>query len=57
MHSYCTKIVYMHIFTPTDVSTFWAQMCIRDNFFYFWLTNGSAIEMTTLSRVFPIFKY
>ena len=57
MHNYCSKIVYMHIFTSTDVGTFWAKMCIYDNFFYFRLTNVSALKATTLSRVFPIFKY
>ena len=56
-HSYYSKIVYMHIFTPTDVGTFWAKMCIYDNFFYFRLANMSALKATTLIRVFPIFKY
>lgn len=35
-------MVYLHIFTPTDVGAFWAKMFIYDDFFYFRLIDVSA---------------
>ena len=42
MHNYRSKMVYLHIFRPTDVGAFWAKMFIYDDFFYFRLTYVSA---------------
>ena len=38
MRNYCSKMVYLHIFTSTDVGAFWAKMLIYDHFFNFRLT-------------------
>ena len=43
MHNYYSKIVYIHIFTVTNVGTFWAQICMYVNFLYFRLANVSAL--------------
>ena len=43
MRNYCSKMVYLHIFTSTDVGAFWAKMLIYDPFFYFRLADVSAL--------------
>ena len=35
MHNYYSKMIYLHISTPTNVGTFWPKMCIYNHFFEF----------------------
>ena len=48
MHNYCNKIVYIHIFTTTNMGTFWPKRCIYVHFFYFRLTDVSALTYIPL---------
>ena len=43
MHGYCSTYVFIHNFTPTDVGVFLVKMCISQHFFYFALTDASAL--------------
>ena len=44
MHNYCSKIVYLRIYTPIEVGNFSAKMCIFYHFFYFRFTGVSALS-------------
>ena len=33
-HGYCSKCVYLHIYTPIDVGSFLGKMCKFDHFLY-----------------------
>ena len=44
MHGYCSTCAFMHNFTPTDVGVFFVKMCISQYFFYFALTDASALK-------------
>ena len=48
MHNYCNKIVYIHIFTATNLGYSWAKICIYVHFFYFRLTDVSALTYIPL---------
>ena len=43
MHGYYSTYVFMHNFAPTDVGVFLVKMCISQPFFYFALTDASAL--------------
>ena len=45
MHSYFSKIVYLHIYTSTDVDNVWVKMRKSHHFFYFRLTDVSALKV------------
>ena len=44
MHGYYSTCAFMHNFTPTDVGVFLVKMCISQHFFYFALTDASALK-------------
>ena len=48
MHNYYNKIVYIHIFIATNLDSSWAKICIYVHFFYFRLTNVSALTYISL---------
>ena len=45
MHSYFSKIVYLHIFKPTNVGNVWIKISKSHHFFYFRLTDVSALKV------------
>ena len=48
IHNYFSKIVYIHIFTTTNMGTFWPKRCIYVHFFYFRLADMSALTYIPL---------
>ena len=51
MHHYCSKMIYLHTSTPTDVGIFWPKMCIYNHFLYFKLTDVSALTCIDVSAL------
>lgn len=57
MHNYCSKMLYLHVFTPTDVGTFSPKMCMYDHFLYFRLTNVSTLTWIDMSALILFENY
>ena len=53
-HSYCSKCVYLHIYTPTDVVSFETKLCKFHNFFYFINTDMNALKVNKNTVIYTI---
>ena len=53
-HSYCSKCVYLHIYTPTDVVSFETKLCKFHNFFYFINTDMNAFKVNKNTVIYTI---
>lgn len=49
MHNYCSKMVYLHVFSP--------KMCMYDHFLYFRLTNVSTLTWIDVSALILFENY
>ena len=53
-HSYCSKCVYLHMYTPTDVVSFETKLCKFHNFFYFINTDMNALKVNKNKVIYTI---